>query len=413
MPESTTVIVGASIGGVRTAQALRSEGYPGAIILIGAEGELPYDKPPLSKSILAGDSTMAEITLLTTEQARELDLELRLGQPAIRLSTANQDVELADGTRVAFDNLVLATGARARPSPWGTPNGLHVIRTAADARALRRHFGTTDHLVIIGGGFIGAETAATAVELGMRVTLVDPEPVPMARVMGAEIGELFIDLHRRRGVDTRFGVGVESVHGEHRSFAIGLSDGSTLAADTVVVGIGAIPNDDWLESSGLEVSNGVVCDVYCRAIGHDNIYAVGDVCRFDNTRRGGSTRLEHWTNAVEQAVVVARNIARPDEKIRHEPVEYVWSDQYDWKIQTVGLAGSSTHTVIGEVTNKARFAVCYPDENGRLTGVVVVNWPKALVTARKAIALGAEYAEFTARLETMTVSARTTVKETT
>jgi 3-phenylpropionate/trans-cinnamate dioxygenase ferredoxin reductase subunit len=399
MTAPVTAIVGASIGGVRTAQALRNSGYDGRIILVGGESELPYDKPPLSKALLAGETTAAEIRLLDLDQASSLQIELRLGAAALGLDIPGSSIVLEDGSRIDYDNLVVATGAVARPSPWGEPVGVHVVRTLDDATALRGHLEHGGHLAIIGAGFIGAETAATARSMGLDISLIDPEPVPMSRILGATVGQRFIDLHLRHGVATHFGVGVESISGELGSFRIQLTDGNTLDATVIVVGIGAVPNDAWLASSGLEIDNGVVCDRYCRARGHSNIYAIGDVARFDNARRHKLTRLEHWTNAVEQAAIVAHNIVNPSSPHEHTPVEYVWSDQYDWKIQVVGLAGSRRHTVVDHPMKLDQFAIVYAADDDQLAGVVAVNWPKAVIAARRALATGAEFEAFTEQLD--------------
>ncbi|OUS79688.1 NAD(P)/FAD-dependent oxidoreductase [Rhodococcus sp. NCIMB 12038] len=398
MTAHTTVIVGASIGGVRTAQALRNTGYGGRIVLIGDEPELPYDKPPLSKALLSGDIAAGEIRLLDADGASALDIELVLGSAASDLDPAGSTIALEDGSTIRYDNLVIATGANARPSPWGEPLGVHVVRSLADATALRQHLERGGHLAIIGAGFIGAETAATARKMGLDVTLIDPNPVPMSRVLGANMGQRFIDLHTRNGVDTRFGVGVESISGELGAFRIQLTDRSTLDATVVVVGIGAVPNDEWLASSGLDVDNGVVCDRHSRARGHGNIYAIGDIARFDNARRNELTRLEHWTNAVDQASVVAHNIVHPTDPREHTPIEYVWSDQYDWKIQIVGVAGSRMHTVVDHPTKPDQFAIAYATDHMQLAGLVTVNWPKALIAARRALATGVTFDGFTEQL---------------
>ena len=399
MTTHTTAIVGASVGGVRTAQALRAAKYDGRIVLIGDDHNMPYDKPPLSKAFLSGRVSQSDICLLNAETADTLNIELVLGNAAIALDPARAVVTLADGLTVGYDCLVLATGARARPSPWGSQDGIHVIRSVADATALRRDIEEGGHLAIIGAGFVGAETAATARAMGLDVTLIDPTPAPMSRLLGSDMGRRFTDLHVRNGVDTRFGVGVESVDGEVGAFDIGLTDNSTVHATAVVVGIGAIPNDGWVATSGLHIDNGIVCDRYCNASGHGNIFALGDVARFDNVRRNESTRLEHWTNAVEQAAVVAHNIVHPTDRRLHAPLEYAWSDQFDWKIQIVGLAESHTQTVVEDPTNPNRFAIAYATDDSQLSGLVAVNWPKALITARRALDKGIAFDVFTEQPE--------------
>ncbi|MPZ97551.1 MAG: NAD(P)/FAD-dependent oxidoreductase, partial [Propionibacteriales bacterium] len=203
----TVVVVGSSVGGVRTAQALRSEGFGGRVVLVGEESQLPYDKPPLSKQFLTGQWDADRVLLLTPEKAAQDDIELRLGSPATRLDVAERTVMLADGTSLSYDSAVIATGASARPSPWRADSGVHVVRTLEDSSQLHAQLADGGPVVVVGGGFIGAEVAASARGLGHEVTVVDPLPTPIGRVVGPEIGQLFTELHHRHGVATRFGVG--------------------------------------------------------------------------------------------------------------------------------------------------------------------------------------------------------------
>ena len=398
---ATVVIVGASVGGVRTAQALRRESYEGRIVLIGAESELPYDKPPLSKQFLAGLWGAERIRLLPEDAAEQAGIELRLGTAAGHLAVAEHQVVLTDGDRVDFDVVVLATGSLARLSPWAAASGVHVLRTIGDSRALADDLAKGGPVLVVGGGFIGAEVAATTRALGHEVTIVDPLEVPVGRVLGSQVGGLFADLHHRNGVTTHFGSGVESVEGRAGDLTVRLTDGQTLPAATVVVGIGARPNDGWLASSGLLIEDGVVCDEFCRAVDAPEVFAVGDLARWMHLGYGESCRVEHWTNAVEQASCVAHNIAQPDELRSYRPVEYVWSDQYDWKIQIVGRPTRATrHQLIGDLARptgpdatKPRAVALYADESGRFTAAAIVNWPKALIASRKMIAAGASFDE--------------------
>ncbi|MGY1754895.1 NAD(P)/FAD-dependent oxidoreductase [Blastococcus sp. SYSU D01042] len=398
----TVVVVGTSVGGVRTAQALRREGFAGRIVLVGEEAHKPYDKPPLSKQYLAGEWPLDRLALLTPEATAAADLELRLGVAAVRLDVAARQVVLADGAVLDFDHVVVATGAVARPSPWSADSGVHVIRTLADVDGLRADLAGGGPVVVVGGGVIGAEAAATIRTLGHAVTVVDPLATPLARLVGPEVGRPLEELHRRRGVDTRFGVGVEGIDGAAGDLTVRLTDGSTLTAATVLVGIGAVPNDGWLADSGLLVDNGVVCDRYCRAVDSDRVWAVGDVARWQDPRYPAEVRLEHWTNAVEQAAAVAHNIVHADDLQPYSPLEYVWSDQYDWKLQVVGHASrGGRYEVVGDLgADPAKAAVLYSDDDGTLIGAVTVNWPKALVTSRRALtAGGTDFAEFVAQLQ--------------
>jgi NADPH-dependent 2,4-dienoyl-CoA reductase/sulfur reductase-like enzyme len=405
------VIVGSSVGGVRTAQALRREGYEATIVLVGAESTMPYDKPPLSKQFLAGQWSADRVALLSPLEAEQSQIEMRLGVPAEHLDVTHRQVVLADGQRIDYDVVVLATGSQARPSPWVVESGLHVLRTLDDSRALAADLVYDGPLVVVGGGFIGAEVASTASSLGREVTIVDPLEVPVGRVVGNEVGALFTDLHHRNGVRTRFGVGVTSVEGRVGDLTVGLTDGRTLRAATVVVGIGARPNDGWLISSGLLVDDGVVCDECCRAVDAAEVFAVGDLARWMHMGHGETCRVEHWTNAVDQATCVAHNITHPQDLRAYQPVEYVWTDQYDWKVQIVGRPDRATgQELIGDLSRpvvpddpKPRAVAAYTDGSS-LTGAVIVNWPKALIASRKLIAAGIGFADAVAQFEQLAAS---------
>ncbi|MFD4327565.1 NAD(P)/FAD-dependent oxidoreductase [Nocardioides sp. NPDC058538] len=391
-----TVIVGASVGGVRTAQALRAEGYDGEILLVDRDAELPYDKPPLSKGLLSGKSELAAIRLLTAEKAADLGVELRLGVAVTSLDSLARRVELADGSTESYDHLVIATGATADPGPWGRREGIHVIRTFADTAALRADLDLGGPVVVIGSGFVGAEVAATTRELGHEVHLVDLAATPMGRGFEADVGQRFAALHEDRGVHCHFGVGVDAVEGTRGDLTVHLTDGTALAAGVVVVGIGARSNTGWLDGSGLKVDDGVVTDEFLRARGVEGVFAVGDVCRWFDPPSGRYVRVEHWTNAVDQAVCVAHNVVAPDDLRSYACAEYVWTDQYDWKAQVVGRHAGAV--VREEVAGGRGFAVLYGDADGTLMGAAVVNWPKALVATRKALASRMSFAEVADRL---------------
>lgn len=387
------VIVGASVGGVKTAQALRAAGHTGQIVIVEAEAVAhPYDKPPLSKGYLAPDATLAQIALTTADELAAIDVQVRYGAPATALDPTAKLLTLADGEQLEYDSLVIATGARARRSPWGEGPGMHVLRTSADAEALRAELLPARRLLIVGAGFIGAEIAATATKAGVTVTMVDPLPAPMSRVLNDDIGQIFGDKHQAEGVDLILGHSVSSVERiDDGGFHVALTDGTVVDVDAILVGIGAVVNTEWLEGSGLVLDNGVLCTPELAAVGVDDIYAVGDVCRWTDVVRGETVRLEHWTNATDQAPIVAHNIVNPTAQRAYEAIEYVWSDQYDWKIQVVGRTGATDHELIG-APEDGRFAVTYTADGRKLTGAVIVNWPRALVACRRAIANGADIA---------------------
>ena len=379
------VIVGSSVGGVRAARALRAEGYRGRVTLVGEEPDLPCDRPPLSKQVLTGAWAPERAALLTAAAAQADDIELRLGAPALALDVGTRQVLLADGVLLPYDDLVIATGASPRPSPWRPESGVYQLRTLADCLALKDRFAAGGAVVLIGAGFIGAEAAAAARSAGCEVTLVDPLRIPMERATGRVMGELLADLHRRHGVRTRFGVGVRAVSGQAGDLTVTLSDGSALSAATVVVGIGAVPNDQWLAGSGLVVEDGVVCDAHLAAVGAEHVFAVGDVARWQHQELAIAVRSEHWMNAADQARLVAHNIAQSGPRQPYRPSGYVWSDQYDWKVQFAGERASAvTEWVIGtDGGERPQVIVVHADAAGRLCAAVSLNWPRAFMQCRR------------------------------
>jgi len=380
------VVVGASVAGARAVQSLRRLGYPGRIVLIGEETAAPYDRPPLSKAMLSGQVTAERIALLRDADLADPKVRLRLGTRAERVDPERHEIELAGGERLGYEHLIIATGASARRAPWDP--GLPVLRTLGDARRLSALLRPGAHLVVIGGGFIGSEVAATARGLGLAVTVVDPLAAPMARAAGAEIARRLSGLHAARGVRCRFGVAVTDVRRRGDGYEVGLDDGAVLAADVVLAGIGARPNDAWLARSGLPVADGVLCDPYSRVLGWPDIFAVGDVARWAHPRHGRPTRIEHWTNAVEQADCVARTVLNPAAPLEYAPVEYVWTEQYGRKVQITGRPEGAPLVVTSGDGDGARVGVLYGDDQDRLAGAVTVDWPRATLAARSVLAEG-------------------------
>jgi NADPH-dependent 2,4-dienoyl-CoA reductase/sulfur reductase-like enzyme len=384
------VVVGASVAGVRAAQALRTEGYAGQITLVGDEAGEPYDRPPLSKQFLAGAWSQERIALLSEQAAAQAGIELRLGVRASGLDTAAAKVQLADGDHLSYDALVIATGLSARRPVWLAGTGSLVLRSLADSRALRERLLPGTAVVVVGGSFIGAEAAATARAAGCEVTVVDPEPVPMERVAGPALGGLLAGLHERHGVRTRFGVGVQGVRGGAGALTVLLDDGTEMGADVVVAGVGAEPNVGWLAGCGLRVDDGVVCDEFLRA-GGGAVYAAGDIARYPHPVLHQLVRTEHWTNAGDQGRCVAHNIVHRDAPVAYQPGDYFWSDQYGWKLQVVGVrAASVAERLVGTLDGERPQAVeLHADDGGRLCAAVALNWPKALVACRRLIGQGA------------------------
>jgi phthalate 3,4-dioxygenase ferredoxin reductase subunit len=378
------LVVGGSVAGVRCVEALRHNGFEGSVLLVSDDPELPYDRPPLSKQFLAGEWSIDRVRLLSAEQAVELGVELALASAATELDPSAHTVSLADGRIVRYGQVVVATGAVARPSPWGAPSGVHTLRSLVDAERLRAELTPGARVVVVGGGWIGAEVAATAHGRGCRVTVLDVAASPCARVIGDELGQLVAGVHARHGVEARFATGVADVRRERSGLAVELTDGAVLPADVVVVGIGAIPNTDWLAGSGLTVEDGVVCDDLGRAAGVEDVWAVGDVARW------GERRHEHWTSAVEQARAVGRNIANPHGLVSSANDGYVWSDQYTWKIQLAGDTGPHVECdLVVDDPDTPRLAALYRDRSGRLVGIATVNWPRAFIGGLRAIGVDA------------------------
>jgi len=391
------VVVGASLAGLRAVEALRRRGYEGRLVLVGAEPHRPYDRPPLSKDVLRGAREPDRIALVTQEAFDALDLDLRLGTRATALDRSERAVVLDDGERLAFDGLLVATGAAPRNLP-GTPalDGIHTLRTLEDCLAIRADLERAPRVAVVGAGFIGAEVAATCRQRGLDVTLIEQLPVPMAATLGLEIGAICAATHRDQGVDLRCGVRVDGFEGGESVERVRLSDGSTVAADVVVVGIGVFPETRWLESSGLTLDDGLVCDETLAAA--PGIVAAGDVARWTHPLFGESMRVEHWTNAVEQGEAAAeRLLAEPGGAKPFAPVPFVWSDQYDLKIQSAGLMkpDDEVHIAHGSLAER-RFVALY-GRKGRLVGALAFNRVRFLMDYRRLIREGASWEAARAR----------------
>ena len=445
----SVAIVGGSLAGLRAAETLRSDGFSGTIHFIGEETHLPYDRPPLSKEVLGDKMEVANAGLISQEAFDALRLELHLGKRAVGLDAERKAVLLASedeaggseaskaaeaggaaaSAEITADGIVIATGSRPRKMP-GTEGigGVYTLRTLEDCLALKAEFETGPKVAVIGAGFIGAEVAATARGLGLDVTVIEMLATPLARVLGDTLGQVMADLHRDNGVDLRLGVGVEEVvAGEGgRVSSVELSDGTSIAADVVVVGIGVIPNTEWLEGSGLEIDNGVVCDETLLAA--PGITAAGDVARWPNRRFGETMRVEHWDNAIEQGIAAARRLlaggwgksasegagggeagsgvtgskeagsgksdsSKSGEAVPFTPVPWFWSDQYDRKIQLAGRSSpdGKVEIVTGSLEER-RFAAIY-ERDGKLVGVLGMNRPRHVMQYRQLIVDGASWKE--------------------
>ncbi len=381
--EAGTVVIGAGQSGLQTAVELRAAGYAAPITLVGEEETLPYHRPPLSKAYLTGEKGADALMMRAPAFFAEQAISLRLGCPVAAIERGAKTIRLGDGAPMAYDHLVLATGAAARPlsCPGADRDGVVVLRSRADADGLKARLTGAERMVVVGGGFIGLEAAASAVKLGVKVTVLEMQDRLMARAVGPDISAFFADAHRGHGVDLRLSTGIARVEGdEGRVSAVVTSAGDRLPCQIVLVGIGVTPNVALAQEAGLAVANGIVVDGHQRT-GDPAIYALGDVAAFP--LHGAMTRLESVQNAVDQAKIVAANIMGA--AASYHPVPWFWSDQYDLKLQMVGL--SHGHDVVHEMGDRAgnRFSMFY-FRQGRLIAIDSVNRPADHMRGRKVLA---------------------------
>ena len=379
---SSVLIVGAAAAGLTTADALRRKGFDGSLTVLGAEGHLPYDRPPLSKQVLAGQWESERTSLRSAEALEKLDAEFLLGDPAIALDSGTRTVRTGSGRELRADSIVVATGVRPRRLPGQDElSGVHVLRTLDDSIALRAELLGARQLVVVGEGVLGSEIAATARGMGLDVTLTGPLAAPMAAQLGPETAAALGELHADRGVRLRLGAAVDGLVGEGgRVSGVRLGSGEVLPADAVVVAIGADPVTGWLEGSGLRVDRGLVCDSRCRAA--PGIYAAGDVARWEHPDFG-SLRLENRTNASEQAMTVADNVLGADRA--YSPVPYFWTDQFDAKIHVYGVVSPDDDVTVVEGDRAERRFVQVHRRGGRPVGVLGWGMPKQTRQHRKAL----------------------------
>ncbi|GAB2541660.1 NAD(P)/FAD-dependent oxidoreductase [Nocardia heshunensis] len=380
------LVVGAGLAGLRTAEELRRGGYTGELTLLGDENKAPYDRPPLSKQYMRGETD--DTALRPAEFYPEHDIRLRLGVTATGVDTAARRVHLADGTDLGYDALVIATGLRPRRIP-GLPDvsGVHVLRSHADAAGLREHLGGARKAVIVGAGFIGCELAASFRSRELDVTIVEPQPTPLFAALGEQVGALVTRLHEAEGVRVRCGVGMESLVTDGDSVTgVRLSDGTVLDADLVVIGIGSVPAAAWLEDSGIPLAapgdgGGVLTDETGQT-SVPGVWALGDVAAWPHAT-GRNKRVEHWTNAGEQAQILAAALLG-NEPATEVQVPYVWSDQYDMKIQVLGIPALADEIVV--VEDKGRKFLVHYLRAGRLVAVAGASMVGKVMKARAELA---------------------------
>ncbi len=402
--DSTVVVVGASLAGWRAVETLRSEGFDGTISLVGDELHLPYDRPPLSKQVLAGTWPPEKAVLADKRRSSEHRVHEVLGRRAVHLDAETRKVELDDGAVLVGDAIVITTGARPRPLP-GTGDlsqrdGLFTLRTLDDSLALRGAVTAVDaaRVVVIGAGFIGAEVASTCSDLGCRVTVLEALDVPLRNVLGPMIGSHFASLQESHGVDLRTGVGVRAISragpGTTGRLVVELDGGEAFPADVVVVGIGVVPATDWLTDSGLTVDNGVVCDD--RLFAADGIVAAGDIARWQWRRDGGEEliRIEHWQVAAEAGVAAARSLmAGRADAPSFSPVPYFWSDQYGIRLQVLGSPRGTDDISIAEGSPQEGKFLALFGRGDRLRAVMAIGKPRQLMGYRPLLQGGSSWSD--------------------
>jgi 3-phenylpropionate/trans-cinnamate dioxygenase ferredoxin reductase subunit len=392
------VIVGGSLAGLRAAEALRHHGYDGPLVVVGAEAHEPYDRPPLSKQVLTGDQPPAATAL---DVPADLGAEWWRGVRATGLDLDRRRV-VTDGGPLAYRAVLIATGAEPRVLPSARPGpGVHYLRTLDDAVALRDDLGRTERLVVIGAGFIGLEVASSAMKLGVPVAVVEALPQPLERGLGPQVAAMVAAWLRAKGVDLRTGAAIDSIvadRGTGRPARVLLAGGGGIDADTVVVGVGVAPATTWLESSGLDLTDGVGADRHLQATrggrSVPGVYAAGDVVRWFHPRAGEAVRVEHWTHAGESAEVAAANLLAewaggPQDD--YDPVPYFWSDQQGVKLQFVGTARADDDVAVLEGSfDEDRVLVGY-GRGGRLVAALGIRRAARVMALQAQIAQGAPW----------------------
>lgn len=386
------VVVGGSVAAVNAVAELRNAGHEGDITLVSAEDQLPYDRPPLSKEALREGRDHRSLLIKEPGWYDENSVELSLGAAAVALDAGDKTLLLESGREVSYDGLIVASGCRTRPFPLldGVPN-VFEVRSLSDSLELHDQLLPGRHVVVIGAGFIGLEVAATARKMGLDVSVVEIAPVPLTRVLGSELGHWFLDHHVGHGVKLFCGTGIDRVEVTSGGNQIHLADGTVLIADLIVAGVGVEPETSWLATSGIELSNGVVCDEALRTTAPD-VVAAGDIVRWPNRLFGETMRVEQWLNAVEQGTHAARTLLGEVEPFA--PVPYFWSDQFEAKIKFVGHVDGEDQVKITRMDEKGLVALF--GRGDRLRGALCINAPRQLALSKRDILNGVSWADATA-----------------
>jgi 3-phenylpropionate/trans-cinnamate dioxygenase ferredoxin reductase subunit len=391
--DQTFIIVGASLAGAKAAETLRAEGFDGRIMLIGAEAERPYERPPLTKDYLRAESPREKVYVHPEDFYREHEIELVTGTVVAALDPGGSRVRLEDGRELGYDRLLLATGAVARrlSIPGAGLDGVHYLRTLEDCDALRERLDAGGRVAVIGAGWIGAEFAASARQRGAEVTIVEPASLPLERVLGAEIGAVYRDVHRDHGVELLLGTGVEAFEGDGAVRRVRTGGGRTIDCDFAVVGIGVVPRAELADGAGLETDNGIAVDQRL-ATSAPNVYAAGDVANAWHPFYDRRIRVEHWANALEQGPAAARAMLGHD--VAYDRIPYFFSDQYDVGMEYSGFATEWDEVVFRGDPASREFIAFWLREARVVAGLNVNVWDvnehlQALIRSRRAISVAA------------------------
>jgi NADPH-dependent 2,4-dienoyl-CoA reductase/sulfur reductase-like enzyme len=377
------LVIGGGLAGWRTATELRRLGHTGELVILAGEDEMPYDRPPLSKRVLSGADRAEVARLATPDKVAELDIHVELGAWVDRVN--DHSVTTRDGRDWEWDRLVVATGATPRrPDFVPAHPRVHMLRTLTDSRRLAEAWRTARSIVVVGGGFIGAEVAAAATAQGLVVTLVEAQSWVAERALGAPVAELLTSLHRDNGVDLRLGVAVQSLHADDGGVRVHLEAGASIVADLAVIGLGVVPHVELLAGGDADITDGILCDHRGRVIGRDSTWAVGDVARWHEVG-GRAVRREHWSSAVDQASAAAHDLLGLDIPAELAVPPYVWSDQYGLKVQVLGHPDLADRD--GWLDHETGSAVgAYGYWRGEaLVGVVTIGPPRLMASHRRTV----------------------------
>ncbi len=382
MAESSTfVVVGAGLAGGRAVETLRQEGFAGRIVLLGAELERPYERPPLSKDVLRGEARDEKVFLRPPDYYAEQLIELRLGATAKHLQPSDRTVVLSDGERLSYDKLLIATGVHVRRlrAPGAELPGVYYLRTLHDAQVIRAASRNARRVVVVGAGFIGAEVAASCRTRGLDVTMLELLPVPLQRALGDEVGQIYADIHRDHGVDLRLGTGIAELRGDGRLEEVVTASGDRIPCDVAVIGVGVNPEVGWLHGTGLSLDNGVHVDEYTET-SLPGVHAAGDIANWWHPTLGERLRVEHYDNAQNQGVAAAKSMLGIREP--YAPVPFFWSDQYDLTLQYVGHGSGQDELVFrGDVASRSFLAFYLRD--GRLRAALGINRLREVNAAKR------------------------------